>query len=81
MTAQILLITMLVTWCDDFPRSPSGLFCVGPERYSWRMDESATPPLSAVDAMLRAHNVEVVIVPLPAIKPDPPPRVSAARGR
>ena len=74
MAPEILLITMLVTWCDDFPRSPTGLFCVGPERYSWRLDESATPPLSATDAMLRAHNVEVSIVPFPQVKPPAPPR-------
>lgn len=81
MAPEILLITMLVTWCDDFPRSPTGLFCVGPERYSWRLDAGATPPLSAIDALLRAHHVDVVIVPLPQVKPPAPPRVSAAPGR
>lgn len=77
----ILLITMLVTWCDDFPPAPDGLFCVGPERYSWRLDESATPPLSVTDRLLRAHNVEVSIVPFPDVKPEAPPRPSVSRGR
>lgn len=80
MSPEIVLIAhMLVTWCDDFPRSPIGLFCVGPERYVWNYGESTAPPLSATDALLRAHNVTVTIVQRPAVKPEPPPEPPGLR--
>lgn len=72
--AIILTAHMLVIWCDDFPRSPTGLFCVGPERYTWDYSASTAPPLSATDALLRAHHVTVEIVQTPARKPPVPKR-------
>lgn len=67
----LLIAHMLVTWCDDFPRAPDGLFCVGPERYVWNYSASTSPPLPAGHEHLRAHNVEVFIVQVPAVKPEP----------